>query len=62
VRARRRREDTVKIDLNERGYEGMDWIQLAQDRMKWLILANTVIKLLLPYKAEIFLTNLTVNF
>jgi hypothetical protein len=30
-RFRRRREDNIKIDLQEVGW-GMDWIALAQDR------------------------------
>jgi hypothetical protein len=28
----RRWEDNIKIDLQEVGYGGMDWIELAQDR------------------------------
>jgi hypothetical protein len=31
-RPRHRRVDNVKIDLRERGWDGMDWIDLAQDR------------------------------
>ena len=29
---RRRWEDNIKIELQEVGCEGMDWIELAQDR------------------------------
>jgi hypothetical protein len=29
-RTRRRREDNIKMDLQEVGCEGMDWIELAQ--------------------------------
>jgi len=29
---RRRWEDNIKMDLQEVGYGGMDWIDLAQDR------------------------------
>ena len=34
---RRRREDNIKIDLQEVGLEGggMDWLDLAQDRDRW---------------------------
>jgi hypothetical protein len=31
-RPRRRREDNIKMDLGETGWDGMDWIHLAQDR------------------------------
>ncbi|KAJ4449410.1 hypothetical protein ANN_00809 [Periplaneta americana] len=31
-RPRRRREDNIKMDLREVGYDGRDWINLAQDR------------------------------
>ncbi|KAJ4442144.1 hypothetical protein ANN_12010 [Periplaneta americana] len=34
-RSRRRWEDTIKIDLRELGYDGRDWINLAQDRDRW---------------------------
>jgi hypothetical protein len=31
-RPRRRWEDNIKMDIQEVGYESMDWIELAQDR------------------------------
>jgi len=31
-RPRRRWEDNIKMDLQELGCEGVDWIELAQDR------------------------------
>jgi hypothetical protein len=34
-RPRRRWEDNIKMDLQEVGCEGMDWIELAQDRDRW---------------------------
>jgi hypothetical protein len=30
-RPRRRWEDNIKMDLREVGWEGMDWLDLAQD-------------------------------
>ncbi|KAJ4425754.1 hypothetical protein ANN_27377 [Periplaneta americana] len=34
-RPRRRWEDNIKMDLREVGYDGRDWINLAQDRDQW---------------------------
>jgi hypothetical protein len=31
----RRWEDNIKIDLQEVGCGGMDWIELAEDRERW---------------------------
>jgi hypothetical protein len=40
--------DSIKIDLSERGWGDMDWIDLAQDRDQWKALVNTVMNLLVP--------------
>ena len=29
-----------QMDLKEIGWDGMDWINLAQDRDKWLVVLN----------------------
>jgi hypothetical protein len=34
--------DNIKIDLREIGWDGMDWIDMAQDRGQWMALVNTV--------------------
>jgi hypothetical protein len=39
---RRRWVDNIKMDLREIGWDGMDWIELAQDRDQWRALVNTV--------------------
>jgi transcription termination factor 2 len=47
-RPRRRWVDNIKIDLREIGLDGMDWIDLAQDRDQWRTLVNTVMNLRVP--------------
>ena len=42
---RRRWEDNIKMDLQEVGCGGMDWIELAQDRDRWLACVNAVMNL-----------------
>ena len=41
-RARRRREDNIKMDLQEVGGVRGDWMELAQDRDGWRALVGTV--------------------
>jgi hypothetical protein len=40
--------DNIKIYLREIGWNGMDWIHLAQDRDKWRALVNTIINFRVP--------------
>jgi hypothetical protein len=40
--------DNIKIELREIGWDGMDWIELAQDIDQWRALVNTVMNLRLP--------------
>jgi hypothetical protein len=39
-RPRRRWVDNIKMDLREIGWDGMDWIDLAQNRDQWRALVN----------------------
>jgi hypothetical protein len=41
-------EDNIKIDLQEVGWEGMDWIDMAQDRERRRALVNAVMNLRVP--------------
>jgi hypothetical protein len=44
----RRWEDNIKMELQEVGCGGMDWIELAHDRDSWRKLVNAVMNLLVP--------------
>jgi hypothetical protein len=41
-RPRRRWMDNIKMDLKEIGWDGIHWIDLAQDRDRWRALVNAV--------------------
>jgi hypothetical protein len=47
-RPRRRWVDNIKIDRRQIGWDGRDWIELAQDRDQWRALVNTVMNLRVP--------------
>jgi hypothetical protein len=37
--------DSIKMDLREIGWDGVDWVNVAQDRGHWRALVNTVMNL-----------------
>ena len=55
-RPRHRWEDNTKMDLQEVGCGGMDWIDLAQDRDRCGALVNAVMNLRVSYNVGNFLT------
>jgi hypothetical protein len=47
-RRRRRWVDNIMMDLREIGWDGMDWIDLAENRDQWRALVNKVMNLRVP--------------
>jgi hypothetical protein len=48
VRPRHRWEDNIRMDLQEVGCRGMDWIGLAQDRDRWRAIVSAVMNFRVP--------------
>jgi hypothetical protein len=47
-RPRRRWEDNIKMDLGEIGIDGVNWILLAQDRIRWRAFVSRLTNLKFP--------------
>jgi hypothetical protein len=47
-RPRRRWVDNIEMDLREVGWDGRDWIDLAQHRDRWRSHVNAVMNLRVP--------------
>jgi hypothetical protein len=45
---RRKWVDNIEMELRKIGWDGIDWIELAQDRDQWRALVNTVMNLQVP--------------
>jgi hypothetical protein len=62
-RPKHTQEDVIRMDLRERGWEGVDWLCIADSRDQWLALVKTVINFLVPLTARNFFTScITVSF
>jgi hypothetical protein len=53
--------DNIKMDLREIGWDGGDWIDLAQDRDQWMALVRAVMNLRVPYNFGKFLSGCTIG-
>jgi hypothetical protein len=42
------REDNIRMDPRELGWEGVDWLHLAPARDQWRVLVNTEMNLRVP--------------
>ena len=47
-RPRSGKEGNIKMDFQEMGCRGTDWIEAAQDRDRWRTLANAVMNIRVP--------------
>jgi hypothetical protein len=47
-RPRRRWVDNIKMELREIGWDGMNWIDMAQDRDKWRAIVNAMLNFWVP--------------
>jgi hypothetical protein len=53
--------DNIKMDLREIKWDGLDWIDLAQDKDRWRALVNTVMNLRVPLNVGKFLSSCTIG-
>jgi hypothetical protein len=60
-RSKRRWVDNIKMELRERGWDCVDWIELAQDRNQWRAVVNTVVNLPVPKNTDKFLGSCTID-
>jgi hypothetical protein len=59
-RPRRSWVDNVKMDLREKAWDGVDWLDITQERDQWWALVNTVLNLRVPQNAK-FLRSCTIG-
>jgi hypothetical protein len=62
-RPRHRWDDNIKMDLRKIWISGVNWIQLAQDRVQWQAFVNTVMNLQVHKESGMYLTSwMTISF
>ena len=57
ARDARKLEDNIKMELQEIGWQGSKWLDLAHGRDKWQAPVNAIKNLRIPLNAGKFLTN-----
>jgi hypothetical protein len=60
-RPRHRWVDNIIMDLGEIGWDGVGWIDMAQDKDQWRALVNMVLNLQVPYNAGKFFSGCTIG-
>jgi hypothetical protein len=55
------RKKYIKMDIRDIGWDGMDLIDLAQDRYQWRALVNTEMNFRVPQNVGKFLSGCTVG-
>jgi hypothetical protein len=51
--------NNIKMDLKERGWFGIDWIDLAQNRDQWRAVVNMAMNIWVPLKVVKFFSSCT---
>ena len=58
---RPRKQDSIRMDLKEKGINMRNWFDSAQDRDYWRALEHVALNLQVPYAMELFFGRLKVN-
>jgi hypothetical protein len=53
--------DNFKMGLRDIGWDGLDWIDMAQDKDQWKALGNTLLNFRVPQNAGKFLSGCTID-
>jgi hypothetical protein len=61
IEKERRWVDNIKTDVRELGWDGMDCIDMAQDRDQWRTLVSTVLNLRVPQNSGKLFSGCTIG-